>query len=93
MRLSTVLLVATAVLAFAGNSLIARAAIGQDLIAPGLFSVIRLVAGALVLLPLLRRKPSPGDLPGGLALLAYVIGFSFAYRELSEVVPVFWTGC
>lgn len=83
MRLSTVLLVVTAVLAFAGNSLIARVAIGQDLIAPGPFSVIRLLAGALVLLPLLRRKPRPEDIPGALALLAYVIGFSFAYRELS----------
>jgi drug/metabolite transporter (DMT)-like permease len=77
-----IVMVAAAVAAFAGNSLIARAAIGLQLIEPGAFSTIRLAAGALVLLPLIGRLPRPADLPGGIALLVYMLGFSFAYSDL-----------
>lgn len=76
------LLASAAVAAFAGNSLIARAALGPGLIEPGAFSAIRLLAGALVLLPLIGRRPKASDLPGGLALLVYMVGFSIAYRDI-----------
>lgn len=82
MRPATYILVIAAVSAFAGNSLIARTAIGQELIQPGPFSVIRLAAGAFVLLPFLGRRPTAADLPGSIALLTYMATFSFAYAEL-----------
>ncbi|OYU14011.1 MAG: EamA family transporter [Alphaproteobacteria bacterium PA4] len=76
------LLASAAVAAFAGNSLIARAALGQGLIDPGAFSAIRPLAGALVLLPLLGRWPRVSNLTGGLALLIYMVGFSIACRDI-----------
>ena len=79
-----------AIIAFAGNSLIARMALAGDtgetaidpLIEPGAYSLIRLAAGALVLLPFIGGLPRKSDLPGGLALVFYVAGFSWAYVAL-----------
>ena len=72
-----------AITAFAGNSLLTRAALGNDLIGPGAFSSIRLAAGAVILLPwFLRGGPRRVDLRQALALLIYVVAFSFAYRGL-----------
>lgn len=71
-----------AVLAFAGNSLLARAALADGATEAGVFSAIRLTAGALVLLPFLRGRPTTSDIPGAAALLVYVAGFSFAYLTL-----------
>lgn len=84
-RLSLAMIVgfaALAVLAFAGNSLLARAAMADGAIEAGLFSAIRLAAGAFVLLPFLRARPTASDIPGAAALLVYVAGFSFAYVTL-----------
>ena len=76
-----------AITAFAGNSLLTRAALGNDLIGPGAFSSIRLTAGAAILLPwFLRGGPRRVDLLQGLALLIYVVAFSFAYLALNAGV-------
>lgn len=76
-----------ALLAFAGNSLLTRAALGQALIGAGAFATIRLAAGALMLAALTGfswRRALPGwhDAPAVIALLIYMAGFSFAYLEL-----------
>ena len=51
-HLATFALVALAIVAFAGNSLLTRAALADGQIGPGSFTAIRLGAGAVVLLPL-----------------------------------------
>ncbi|WP_037504193.1 DMT family transporter [Sphingomonas jaspsi] len=71
-----------AIIAFAGNSLIARAALGSDRIGPADFTLLRLASGALVLFPFIQRRPNINDLPSAIALLAYMLGFSLAYRAL-----------
>ncbi len=91
MRLS--LLTALAMIAFAGNSVLNRMAVGQGLIGPLEFAVVRLVAGAVVLagLVLLRRglrggavwPGGRGRLPGVVGLLVYLLGFSLAYQGIA----------
>ena len=80
--LTILLLAVLAIAAFAGNSLLARAALADGGIEAGAFSTIRLAAGALVLLPVLGARPSKSDLPGAVALAVYVAGFSLAYLSL-----------
>ena len=79
---TTLILAALAILAFAGNSLLARAALADGAIEAGAFSAVRLASGALILLPVLGRRPGLADAPGGLALSVYVAGFSLAYLSL-----------
>ena len=82
-HLSTAILAGLAVSAFAGNSLLARAALGEGMIGPASFTAIRLASGAAVLLPWLKgaaREPSHWS--GALALFVYCGAFSFAYVEL-----------
>lgn len=74
--------VVVAIFAFAGNSLLARAALGGRLIGAGAFSAIRLAAGAAVLAPFLRARPSLRDAPGAAFLALYVAFFAFAYLKL-----------
>ncbi len=79
------LLTALAMLAFAGNSLLCRAALRDSELDPSSFTAIRLVSGALtlVLLVVLRRRgPLRGDWLSALALFVYAAAFSFAYIEL-----------
>lgn len=79
------LLTALAMLAFAGNSLLCRAALRNSELDPSSFTAIRLVSGALtlVLLVVLRRRgPLRGDWLSALALFVYAAAFSFAYIEL-----------
>ena len=77
-------LAVVAVIGFAGNSLLARAALGGGLIGPGSFTAIRLAAGATMLLPwLLRGKREWPAVNGALALLIYCAAFSFAYLALT----------
>lgn len=81
--LATLALAVLAVIAFAGNSLLARAALGEGLIGAGSFTAIRLAAGAVILLPWLLSGAR--ELPrwrGALALFVYCAAFSFAYVEL-----------
>ncbi|MEO7939942.1 MAG: DMT family transporter [Burkholderiaceae bacterium] len=84
-RLATV----TAMLAFAGNSLLCRAALRETHIDAGSFASVRILSGALALWLIVRLQQRPGSLagagnwPSALALFAYAAAFSFAYVGLS----------
>lgn len=76
-----------AMIAFAANSVLCRLALKQTTIDPASFTVIRLVAGAVMLVLLLHwkglRPGRAGSWLSALALFAYAAGFSFAYVSLS----------
>lgn len=82
-------LTALAMLAFAANSLLCRAALRPDLIDPASFTAIRLVSGAIMLALLagmrsgLKTATSNGSWTEAAALFAYAGAFSFAYVSLS----------
>ncbi len=82
------LLTALTMLAFAANSVLNRMAVGQGLIGPVEFAVIRVLSGAavLTLLALPWRKAASASGPvramGVSGLLVYLFGFSLAYRQL-----------
>jgi drug/metabolite transporter (DMT)-like permease len=83
----TMLLTATAMLAFAANSLLCRLALGQELIDAASFTAIRVASGAtmlgLIMLPAWRASGTmKADWRAVAALLAYMIFFSFAYVSL-----------
>ena len=91
----TALLAAAAMICFAANSLLSRAALRSGAIDAGSFVAIRLATGALVLaiLVMARREPQvtrasgSGLVRGGSwasagALAAYALAFTVAYREL-----------
>ena len=84
--MTTALLAAAAMIAFAANSLLGRAALRSDLIDAESFAAIRLATGALVLALLVasRREPlrGAGSWASALALAVYAVAFTFAYREL-----------
>lgn len=86
-RSRTLLLTALTLLAFAGNSLLCRAALAEGLIDPYSFTALRLGSGAVVLF-LLARKAAPAaratawDRRAGLSLFAYALCFSAAYVSL-----------
>ncbi len=75
-----------ALLAFAGNSLLCRAALQHTPIDAASFTTLRLVSGALtlwLLVQLTRRGATGrGSWPSALALFAYAAAFSFAYVSL-----------
>lgn len=75
-----------ALIAFAGNSLLARLALKYTTIDPASYTSIRLISGAVMLWLLTRvtrRTQDGGSWLSALALFVYAIGFSFAYRSLS----------
>lgn len=78
-------LTALALLGFAANSLLCRAALDRTGIDAASFTAIRLASGALVL-PLLagalHRGAGRGDWLSGALLFAYAACFSFAYDSL-----------
>ena len=80
------LLCLLALIAFAANSVLNRAALALDEIGPAAFLSIRLVSGATILAMLVavrQRGWRPKfRLRGAAALLIYVVGFSFAYVSL-----------
>jgi len=80
------LLCLLALIAFAANSVLNRAALALDEIGPAAFLSIRLVSGATILAMLVavrQRGWRPEfRLRGAAALLIYVVGFSFAYVSL-----------
>lgn len=82
----TLPLTALALAAFAGNSLLCRAALRPGLIGAGLFTAVRLASGALalaLLVALFRGRIRPaGSWLSALALFAYAAPFSFAYLRL-----------
>ncbi len=81
-----VLLTALALAAFAGNSLLCRAALAHTGIDPASFTTIRLLSGAVVLwlIVLMRAgaRIGGGNWLSASALFAYAAGFSFAYVQL-----------
>jgi drug/metabolite transporter (DMT)-like permease len=85
MRLRTVALTAASLACFAGNSLLARRALGARAIDPATFTAVRLASGALVL-PLLAfaggRRPRGGSWASALALFVYAGAFSLAYLRI-----------
>lgn len=93
----TISLTMLALLAFAGNSLLCRAALANSSIDPASFTAVRLLSGAMVLLIVLslsRHVPrvgeSNGTLPAprfgswfaALMLFSYALAFSYAYTIL-----------
>ena len=88
MSFRTLLLTTLAMLAFAGNSLLCRAALRDAAIDPAGFTALRLVAGAVTLWLLLRLRQnhqsfaSAGSWYGAIALFVYAATFSFAYVSL-----------
>lgn len=84
------LLAALAMTAFAANSVLARLALGGGEIDPATFTLLRLLAGASVLV-LIVRKPAAvdrrvwagaGSWPSAVLLLTYAVSFSYAYVNL-----------
>ncbi len=86
MTARTLLLTALAMFAFAGNSLLCRAALRDSQIDPASFTALRLFAGALVLWLLLytrkRAATVPGNWAGAFSLFIYAAAFSYAYLHL-----------
>ena len=83
MRLALLTLVV--LIAFAGNSILARLALSGSDIGPWSFSLIRFVSGAGVLLILAKPLASwrSGHWGAALALCAYGVFFSYAYLKLA----------
>jgi drug/metabolite transporter (DMT)-like permease len=87
-----IILTSLAMLAFAGNSLLCRAALKHTSIDPASFTTIRLISGALMLWLVVRARSSThsdngthngsGNWPSAFALFVYAAGFSFAYVSL-----------
>lgn len=97
----TVALTVLALLGFAANSLLCRAALGDGAwrIDAASFTSLRLLSGALVLGLLLRARGGGGGARRGswgsaVALFAYAAGFSLAYVRISAGVgAVLLFGC
>jgi drug/metabolite transporter (DMT)-like permease len=84
----TLLLTGVAMLAFAANSLLCRAALGDGQIDAASFTLVRIVAGALTLvliaLPGWRKTARPpSDWRSVGMLFVYMVFFSYAYLTLS----------
>jgi drug/metabolite transporter (DMT)-like permease len=83
----TAALTATALVAFAANSLLCRAALGGGHADPASFTAARVFGGAVALALVARWRASP-PADGGAAwtsaavLFAYAIGFSLAYTRI-----------
>ena len=89
-RLRTLFTTSVAMIAFAGNSVICRLALGSGAIDAASFTSVRIVAGALTLLLIIRHqrpeaspKNGTGNIVSAALLFLYAITFSFAYRSLS----------
>ena len=88
-RRRVALLTLVALVAFAGNSLLCRAALRDTGIDAASFTAIRIVAGALALWLIVRVRNGPGASAGAgswrsaFALFAYAAAFSFAYVSLT----------
>ena len=77
----------TAMIAFAGNSLLCRAALKQTGIDAASFTFIRVFSGAIALWLIVRvrgtSRARAGSWLSAFSLFAYAAAFSFAYRTLS----------
>jgi drug/metabolite transporter (DMT)-like permease len=81
------LFTALAMIAFAGNSLLCRAALKQTQIDAATFTLIRIVSGALCLGIIVQIRKgtlrNAGSWLSALALFGYAVLFSFAYLRLT----------
>jgi drug/metabolite transporter (DMT)-like permease len=81
------LLAVAALLAFAANSVLTRAALAETSIDAVSFTAIRIASGALMLWLIVCLRSSKaegaGSWPSALALFIYAIAFSLAYRSLT----------
>lgn len=81
-----IILTTLAMIAFAGNSLLCRAALKHTGIDAASFTTIRLISGALMLWLVVRisrgTQTGRGNWLSAFALFAYAAGFSFAYVSL-----------
>ncbi|HET7825189.1 MAG TPA: DMT family transporter [Anaeromyxobacter sp.] len=88
--LRTAALAGGALVCFAANSLLCRAALGRGLSDPATFAAVRLASGAAaVALPVLaarRAPPSGGSWGSALVLFAYAVTFSLAYVRIGAGV-------
>lgn len=88
MSAGTALLTLSAMVFFASNSLLCRAALGGGLCDATSFTTLRLAGGAVVLALLVRARGRPnnprrdGRLLAAAALFGYAIGFSLAYLRI-----------
>jgi len=76
-------LTSLALVGFAANSLLCRAALGARDIDAASFTALRIASGALVLAALARRAPRTGSWASAAALFGYAAAFSFAYLRLT----------
>ena len=87
MRISTTAAATLALVGFAANSLLCRAAIGGGAIDPQSFTLIRMLSGLFALFVLTWNRPRPvrslAGFASGLALAVYAAAFAFAYVQLS----------
>ncbi len=91
MPIRALLLTTLAMLAFAGNSLLCRAALRDTDIDAATFTSVRLASGALMLFAVLWLKGNRAPLASGswgsaLALFGYAATFSYAYGGLSAAM-------
>jgi drug/metabolite transporter (DMT)-like permease len=81
------MLTSLAMIAFAGNSLLCRAALKHTAIDPATFTSIRMLSGAIALWLIVSLRSGSrlqrGNWLSALALFAYAAAFSFAYVDLS----------
>ncbi|HEX7953347.1 MAG TPA: EamA family transporter, partial [Burkholderiales bacterium] len=86
-RSKILLLTTLAMLAFAGNSLLCRAALKHTAIDPVSFTSVRMLSGAIALWCLVRLRSGErrrgGNWVSAFALFAYAAAFSWAYVDLS----------
>jgi drug/metabolite transporter (DMT)-like permease len=81
-------LVGAALVAFAGNSILCRAALASGRTDPATCTLVRIGAGAATLFALARLRRTPlssargGVVPRSIALFAYAALFSFAYVRI-----------
>lgn len=77
-----------ALLAFAGNSVLCRIALGENLIDPAGFTIIRLLSGIIILITVTKmakkkeKARSNGSWLAASMLFIYAIAFSFGYVSL-----------
>jgi drug/metabolite transporter (DMT)-like permease len=82
--------VAAAMIAFAANSLLCRAALAPGLVDPGTFTAVRLASGAAVLAAIVWARsgaaPRGGSWGSAAALSGYAAAFSLAYVRIDAGV-------
>ena len=87
LNLRIVVCTVLALVAFAGNSLLCRAALAHTRIDAASFTTVRLLSGAAVLCSLVwlrgAVRAGRGNWLSALALFAYAAGFSFSYLHLT----------